>query len=272
VYDLENAEICTAAARNIGANLASDRILLRIQDIKSNKIARQTLRTMVIIGALTLLYQFASLFPAFQGARTASRGLEVQVQGAADTRQSLAYSFISECMDRKVWALQNLTQDLLMVVSQSQDWPLGPDCVKYLTRTPKAPPDINKWMIEPPWDLDYSSPARTSATRRDIKLHITRSAPAVVPIMDQKRLRKLLEYGVFVLGSCSGARLLSAFQWSLIGIFTGILTIPVSVWFLVQVSSVVRSFTSAGIIFLFAMISSVVREGRIYEVFVSTGM
>jgi hypothetical protein len=33
---------------------------------------------------------------------------------------------------------------------QNQNLPLGPDCQKYLTMTPKAPPDIDEWMIDPP--------------------------------------------------------------------------------------------------------------------------
>jgi hypothetical protein len=91
---------------------------LRVFDIKSNKIARRTLQAMVIIGAATLLYQFVSLFPAFQGAFATSRGLEVQIQGEADTRQGLAYAFLSECANRKVCNLHKLWWALLILLSR----------------------------------------------------------------------------------------------------------------------------------------------------------
>jgi hypothetical protein len=60
---------------------------------------------MVILGTITLFYQFVSLVPAFQGALAASRGLQVQIEGENDSRQSLAYGFLSECANRKVWTL-----------------------------------------------------------------------------------------------------------------------------------------------------------------------
>jgi hypothetical protein len=104
--DSYDPEIWTAAIRNIPRSSASDRMRLRVQDIKSNKIARRTLQATVIIGAVTLLYQFVSLFPAFQSAFATSRGLEVQIQGEADSRQELTYAFLSECANRKVCNLQ----------------------------------------------------------------------------------------------------------------------------------------------------------------------
>lgn len=36
--------------------------------------------------------------------------------------------------------------------TKSQKLPLGPDCTKYLTTTPKAPVDIEEWLINPPSD------------------------------------------------------------------------------------------------------------------------
>src|SRR5450756_737709 len=33
---------------------------------------------------------------------------------------------------------------------QLQNLPVGPDCLKYLAMTPKAPSDIDKWMMDPP--------------------------------------------------------------------------------------------------------------------------
>jgi hypothetical protein len=38
----------------------------------------------------------------------------------------------------------------LLINVQTQDLPLGSDCIKYMTITPKAPPEIDKWMIDPP--------------------------------------------------------------------------------------------------------------------------
>ncbi len=41
---------------------------------------------------------------AFQGALAASRGLLVQIQSEVDSRQSLAYGFLSDCANRMVCA------------------------------------------------------------------------------------------------------------------------------------------------------------------------
>jgi hypothetical protein len=101
-HDPEN---CAATERDIGRKSASDHIRSRLRDINSNKIARRTLQAMVIIGTITLIYQIVSLGPAFQGALAASRGLHVQIQSEADSRQSLAYGFLSDCANRMVCAV-----------------------------------------------------------------------------------------------------------------------------------------------------------------------
>lgn len=38
----------------------------------------------------------------------------------------------------------------LITPFQNADLPLGPDCIKYLSKTPKAPHDIDNWMIDIP--------------------------------------------------------------------------------------------------------------------------
>ena len=102
LYDLENAEFGTAAIRNIPPHATPDRRRLRLLDIKSNKIPRQRLTAMIILGVVGLIYEYTSLGPQFWGAHTTARGLEVQMQVGADARQSMAYAFLAECVNRKV--------------------------------------------------------------------------------------------------------------------------------------------------------------------------
>jgi hypothetical protein len=40
-------------------------------------------------------------------------------------------------------------QARLTLLSKNSNLPLGPDCVKYLSKTPKAPHDIDNWMVDP---------------------------------------------------------------------------------------------------------------------------
>ena len=82
-------------AGNSKGKTVSESVRSTVRDIKSNKIGRRTLQATVIIGILTLLYQFISLSPAFQA-------LQVQIQGEVDSRQSVAYGFLSGCANRKV--------------------------------------------------------------------------------------------------------------------------------------------------------------------------
>jgi hypothetical protein len=49
-------------------------------------------------------------------------------------------------------------------IFKSQNQPLGPDCEKYVTMTPKAPPDIDKWVIDPM----ASNTSSSTLTTRDI--------------------------------------------------------------------------------------------------------
>jgi hypothetical protein len=107
-YDVENAEICTAVIRNIPRKPLSDKIHLKVRDIKSNKIARRTFKAMLVFGIITLLYQFTSLGPQFQGAFAAASSLKVQIKGETDARQSNALEFLSICADRKVRISQRL--------------------------------------------------------------------------------------------------------------------------------------------------------------------
>lgn len=93
---------------------------------------------MIVIGALTVLYQFVSLFPAFRNWVAASRGLQVPIQEEADSRQSLVYEFLALCENRKVWEPLDFVADLAYAPVQSQNLPLGPDCEKFLGAYPQS--------------------------------------------------------------------------------------------------------------------------------------
>jgi hypothetical protein len=148
--DSYDPEICTADIRIIPSKPASNVPLrLRARNILSNKIARRSFQAMVIFSTITLLYQLISLIPAFQGALAASQGLQLQVKGESNSRQSLAYGFLSECANRKVCA-SSARSGIAEYIVKAQNLPLGSDCLKYLTMTPKAPPDMDNWMIDPP--------------------------------------------------------------------------------------------------------------------------
>lgn len=101
--DSYDPEICTANVRIIpGKPTSSKSLRLRIRDIQSNKIARRSFLAMLILGTITILYQFISLVPAFQEALAVSQGLHIQVKGETDSRQNLAYGFLAECANRRV--------------------------------------------------------------------------------------------------------------------------------------------------------------------------
>ncbi|KAH7360998.1 hypothetical protein BKA65DRAFT_547698 [Rhexocercosporidium sp. MPI-PUGE-AT-0058] len=106
---------------------------------------------MLVFGILNVMYQTTSLVPAFRSAGVAAQALGMQGDTARDGRQTLTYGFLQECGNRK-----------------AQSLPLGKDCVKYLTKTPKAPLDIDDWME----DNNEAAPNSTSARlrRRDIGL------------------------------------------------------------------------------------------------------
>lgn len=56
----------------------------------------------------------------------------------------------------------------------------------------------------------------------------------------------------------------------LVSTVIGILLVPVFLLFLVPMSRLLMAVTSAGFILLFALIMSVVTDGKVYEVFVGT--
>ena len=83
---------------------------------------------------------------------------------------------------------------------QTQNLPLGADCLKYLEMTPKAPADIDKWMMDQP-----------AANASDSVLAVRTIKPADVPQLDetlpiptpraqQLRSRKVLYAAAFVQG------------------------------------------------------------------------
>ncbi|KAG4412223.1 hypothetical protein IFR04_014635 [Cadophora malorum] len=86
---------------------------------------------MVFFGILAIFYQVISLVPAFHGLGVAAKTLGIQGETARDGRQTLTIEFLQECGNRK-----------------TQNLPLGKDCLKYLTKTPKAPLGIDQWMEE----------------------------------------------------------------------------------------------------------------------------
>ncbi|KAG4440702.1 hypothetical protein IFR05_003796 [Cadophora sp. M221] len=127
----QDPESCTP---NHQARIQQQQKLLRLPRLPScnplnHKIARFTFQAMLIFGILNIAYQATSLVPAFRSSVVAAQALDVQGDTAHDGRQTLTYGFLQECGNRNV---QNL--------------PLGKDCVKYLTKIPKAPPDIDEWM------------------------------------------------------------------------------------------------------------------------------
>lgn len=103
--DSYDPEICTATVRNIGAKSTSKSLRLIQRDIKSNKIARRTLQTMIVFGVIGSLYYIISLVPQFQSVNAAIFGVQIQAKGETDSRQAIAYEFLSECANRKVWEI-----------------------------------------------------------------------------------------------------------------------------------------------------------------------
>ncbi|KAE9378913.1 hypothetical protein N431DRAFT_460235 [Stipitochalara longipes BDJ] len=124
---------------------------VRVRSFLPNGTARRTLHVTVLFGIITLIYQGVSLVPSLGG-------LNYQAQSNANGQQTLAYAFLQECVNRKVQKtlldsqrdLQESSSKVLINGFQAQNLPLGPDCLKYLAMTPKAPPDIERWMVDPP--------------------------------------------------------------------------------------------------------------------------
>ena len=68
----------------------------------------------------------------------------------------------------------------------------------------------------------------------------------------------------------SSSKLHGVVQVLMVSTIMGVLLIPVFLLFLVPMSRLMMAFTSTIFIFLFAIIMTVVAEGRTYEVFVGT--
>jgi hypothetical protein len=68
----------------------------------------------------------------------------------------------------------------------------------------------------------------------------------------------------------SPSRLGGVVQVLMVSTVMGILLIPVYLLFLVPMSHLMMAITSTAFIILFAIIMTVVAEGRIYEIFVGT--
>ncbi|KAF8857577.1 hypothetical protein BDZ45DRAFT_726623 [Acephala macrosclerotiorum] len=103
------------------------------KETRQKTLARQTFWATLAFGVLTLLYEAVSLLPAFHSSWSAAQGVSLQVKSEADSRQALAYSFLQECENRN-----------------TQNLPLGEDCIRNLAKTPKAPPDIDDWLMVAP--------------------------------------------------------------------------------------------------------------------------
>ncbi|KAL5326459.1 hypothetical protein ACEPPN_004144 [Leptodophora sp. 'Broadleaf-Isolate-01'] len=111
---------------------------------------------MLIFGILNIIYQATSLVPAFRSSVVAAQALGMQGDTARDGRQSLTYGFLQECGNRK-----------------AQNLPLGKDCVKYLTKTPKAPPDIDDWMEDDDKAMANSTTTRLRTRDMDFDFPVT---------------------------------------------------------------------------------------------------
>ena len=70
--------------------------------------------------------------------------------------------------------------------------------------------------------------------------------------------------------SYSPPKIGSIVQTLVISTVTGTLLVPVLLLFLVKMSNLMIAFMSAGFIFLFTIILTVVAQGRIYEIFVGS--
>jgi hypothetical protein len=83
---------------------------------------------------------------------------------------------------------------------QTQNLPLGADCLKYLELTPKAPADIDKWMIDP---LAANASDSVLAVRTIEPSHVPQlneTVPIPTPRAQQLPSRKVLYAAAFVQG------------------------------------------------------------------------
>lgn len=150
-------------------------------------------------------------------------------------------------------------------VIKSQNLLLGPDCEKYLTKSPKAPPDIDKWM-------NADSPGTKTVVLGGGWCSLPTSSsqlPLPLPLQycDGQPREKVLKYAVFAWGACSVVLLLSAFKYGGIRTVAGISMSAVFALFFLPMSRDMAT-TVEWSIFLFAMTLSIELEGRVRAVFV----
>jgi hypothetical protein len=124
-------------------------------------IARRTLQAMVVIGTLTLLYQLVSLVPHFKARSQLLGGFSCKFRAKLTVGKASHMAF-SQIVQTEWYAQPTRVSSTTDSIYQSQKQLLGPDCKKYVTMTPKAPPDIEKWVIDP---LASNSSSSTLATR-----------------------------------------------------------------------------------------------------------
>jgi hypothetical protein len=97
--------VCTATAAHFRKVEPATNLPLRVKlrNILSNKIARRSLQVTIWFTLFTMVYYTISLIPAFQGAAAVTRGLQLQAESNSESSQTVAYGFLQECGNRKVW-------------------------------------------------------------------------------------------------------------------------------------------------------------------------
>jgi hypothetical protein len=83
---------------------------------------------------------------------------------------------------------------------QTQNLPLGADCLKYLELTPKAPADIDKWMIDPPAANASDSILAVRTIEPSDVPQLNETLPIPTPGAQQLPSRKVLYAAAFVQG------------------------------------------------------------------------
>jgi hypothetical protein len=100
--------VCTATAAHFRKVEPATNLPLRVRarSILSNKIAQRSLQVTIWSALLTMVYYAVSLIPAFQGVAAVTRGLQLQVESNSESSQTVAYGFLQQCGNRKVWICQ----------------------------------------------------------------------------------------------------------------------------------------------------------------------
>jgi hypothetical protein len=83
---------------------------------------------------------------------------------------------------------------------QIQNLPLGADCLKYLEMTPKAPADIDKWMIDPPAANASDSVLAVRTIEPSHAPQLNETLPIPTPGAQQLPSREVLYAAAFVQG------------------------------------------------------------------------